>query len=323
MAGSRCTALRVNDIFPVLQALLDSAPGTLLHKKTAHLAPAARISSISSDEVDAAGSYVATIYRLPKSFPERFPENSAASDSVSTTPPSRQPFKAQYLTPDRISSERWRQCLTSSRVFHNCFEDNLLPTTSPSQRSFHHIGQKHTPVWAVTHRDDLFDAHEQCQLAWQEAKVIAEVSPQEYEAVSGLKIPEIHQSITGQHRLICAFEIGRSLRKAMVSCYPRVRMHWPNMALPECITEGKFYAAVGRFLMANPSTTHLFTKATMQRIASTWEPGTELSMARIVGNCPALPNGVEIYNFVTVSRSTTLWSQARRTCFEWHVWLGG
>lgn len=80
------------------------------------------------------------------------------------------------------------------------------------QRSFHHIGMKHNPVWVASHIDDTFDAHEQCQLAWQEAKIIAEFSPQEYEVISGQKIPEIHQSITGQRRLICAFEIVQSLR---------------------------------------------------------------------------------------------------------------
>ncbi|KAJ4307440.1 hypothetical protein N0V84_012736 [Fusarium piperis] len=59
-----------------------------------------------------------------------------------------------------------------------------------------------------------------------------------------------------------------------------------------------FYAAVGRFLMANPTTTDKFTKETMERIALRWEPGKEISMDRVVGNCPALPNGVKIYNFV-------------------------
>ncbi|KAI8667552.1 hypothetical protein NCS56_00892000 [Fusarium sp. Ph1] len=157
---------------------------------------------------------------------------------------------------------------------------------------------KHNPVWVASHIDDTFDSHEQCQLACQEAKIITESSPQEYESISGQKVPEIHQSITGQHRLICAFEIVRSLRMGMISCYPRIRMHWPNMVAPEAMTEGHFYAAVGRFLMANPAATRLFTRATMERIASTWELGTEISMARIVGNCPALPNPVTIYNYV-------------------------
>ncbi|KAJ4175236.1 hypothetical protein NW754_005656 [Fusarium falciforme] len=173
-----------------------------------------------------------------------------------------------------------------------------IQTMMTVQRSFHHIGMKHNTVWVASHIDDTFDSHEQCQLAWQEAKIITESSPQEYEAISGQKIPEIHQSITGQHRLICAFEIVRSLRMGMISCYPRIRMRWPNMVAPEAMTAGHFYAAVGRFLMANPATTRLFTRAIMERIASTWELGTEISMARIVGNCPALPNPVTIYNYV-------------------------
>ncbi|RSL89931.1 hypothetical protein CEP51_000964 [Fusarium floridanum] len=121
---------------------------------------------------------------------------------------------------------------------------------------------------------------------------------QEFEAMSGQKIPEIHESISGQHRLICAFEVVRELRKGMISCYPRMRMHWPNMCTSEAMAEGRFYAAVGRFLMANPAATHRFTRATMEGIASTWEECTEISMERVMGICPALPNPVTIYNHV-------------------------
>ncbi|RTE76991.1 hypothetical protein BHE90_008555 [Fusarium euwallaceae] len=173
-----------------------------------------------------------------------------------------------------------------------------IRTIMTVQRSLHHTGMKHNPIWVASHVDDTFDAHEQCQLSLQEAKIVAEVSPQEFEAMSGQKIPEIYESISGQHRLICAFEVVRELRKGMISCYPRMRMHWPNMCTSEAMAEGRFYAAVGRFLMANPAATHRFTRATMEGIASTWEECTEISMERVMGICPALPNPVTIYNHV-------------------------
>ncbi|RSL68934.1 hypothetical protein CEP54_002564 [Fusarium duplospermum] len=145
-----------------------------------------------------------------------------------------------------------------------------IHTMMTVQKSFTHIGMTHHPSWHIMHVDNTFNAHEQCELAWKAATSIATFSALHYQEMTGSRpIPEIHASITSQHRLICAHEVYRAIVGRSVSCYPRIRMHWPNMSEPEAITEGKFYAAVGRFLMANPSATHLFTRATMERIAST------------------------------------------------------
>ncbi|RSL45994.1 hypothetical protein CEP53_010524 [Fusarium sp. AF-6] len=167
-----------------------------------------------------------------------------------------------------------------------------------ARQSLDHIGQTETPRWETMYLNYTYDAQEEFQPAQQEARLTMEL-PEFHQSLStDFTAPRIDERITGQHRFICAFEIVQQIQGTGFSKHPRARMNWDEMDMPEANIEGMFYAAVGRFLMANPTTTDKFTKETMERIALRWEPGTELTMDRVVGLCLALPNGVKIYNCV-------------------------
>ncbi|KAI8666776.1 hypothetical protein NCS57_00904300 [Fusarium keratoplasticum] len=173
-----------------------------------------------------------------------------------------------------------------------------IRTLYKARQSLDHIRQTETPRWVTMYINHSYDAKEEFQLAQQEARMIIE-APELHQSLStDFTVPPIDERITGQHRLICAFEILQQIQITEFSKYPKARMDWSEMDMPEANLEGQFYAAVGRFLMANPTTTDKFTTETMEKIALRWEPGKDLSMDRVVGNCPALPNGVKIYNYV-------------------------
>ncbi|KAH7259901.1 hypothetical protein B0J15DRAFT_524797 [Fusarium solani] len=177
------------------------------------------------------------------------------------------------------------------------FSDDIR-TLYRARQSLDHIGQTETPRWVTMYINHTYDAQDEFQLAQQEATMIIE-APELHQSLStDFTVPPIDERITGQHRIICAFEILQQIQLTGFSKYPRARMDWSGMDMPESNLEGQLYAAVGRFLMANPTTADKFTKQTMERIALRWEPSKELSMDRVVGNCPALPNGVRIYNYV-------------------------
>ncbi|EEU39252.1 uncharacterized protein NECHADRAFT_82054 [Fusarium vanettenii 77-13-4] len=173
-----------------------------------------------------------------------------------------------------------------------------IQTLYKARQSLDHIGQTEPARWITMYINHSYDAHDEFQLAQQEARMIIE-APELHQSLStDFTVPRIDERITGEHRLICAFEILQQIQLTGFSKYPRARMSWEEMDMPEAKLEGQFYAAVGRFLMANPTTTDKFTKETMEGIALRWEPGKELTMDRVVGNCPALPNGVKIYTCV-------------------------
>ncbi|KAM0425351.1 hypothetical protein ACHAPT_009407 [Fusarium lateritium] len=109
---------------------------------------------------------------------------------------------------------------------------------------------------------------------------------------------DIDTRITGELRLVCAYEMMRRLLGQETDRYPRLRVPWEKIDHPLVAREGLFYSILAHFAMENPQHVQNLAKDKVAQIAASWCPGTDIGKDH-VGLLPDLGEaGVKLYNFV-------------------------
>ncbi|KAL4725515.1 hypothetical protein ACLX1H_007664 [Fusarium chlamydosporum] len=130
--------------------------------------------------------------------------------------------------------------------------------------------------WWVLHQRDSYDAF---------------LDARNLEKYAGTLAAEgnINDAITGEYRIICAYEILRVYLGQESNRYPRLRVVWYKMDTEKVRRQGFFYTALARFLFRNPDLQNLITPNTIGQIASRWELGSELTIAHVEPDHPSAP----------------------------------
>lgn len=126
------------------------------------------------------------------------------------------------------------------------------------------IGQKRLVEWEILIAKHSFDA-------FIEGSVM-----KEYSAVVAVTA-KIDAAITGEARMICAYEIVRQQFGQEYSRYPRMRAQWNEMDGDDMRREGHFYSALAEFFFQNPSQAFLVGRYNIRQIALAWKMGMKIA----------------------------------------------
>ncbi|KAM0326629.1 hypothetical protein ACHAQA_006498 [Verticillium albo-atrum] len=142
--------------------------------------------------------------------------------------------------------------ITSSRLaifgvnYHfACHQGIVMEATTNASTTMHvirrlwRIGQKHAVKWYILYQQSSYDG-------WIENQQLQKFSQQL--ASEGLIDPRI----TGEHRIVCAFEIMAMYFGHRCNRYPRKSAEWHEYDNEKVTKQGQFYSAIARALMANP-----------------------------------------------------------------------
>ncbi|KAM0502726.1 hypothetical protein ACHAP8_003556 [Fusarium lateritium] len=151
--------------------------------------------------------------------------------------------------------------------------------------------QKKEVHWWVLHQRDSYDAFVDARNLEKYATTLAAEG-------------NINDSITGEYRIICAYEILRCYLGQESNRYPRLRVAWHKMDTQKVRLEGFFYTAVARFLFRNPDKQDRITADTIGGIAARWELGSELTIAHVEPGRPDCPPDIDPENPGRVSLSS-------------------
>lgn len=145
--------------------------------------------------------------------------------------------------------------------------------------------------WWVLHQRDSYDAF---------------LDARNLEKYAGTLAAEgnINDAITGEYRIICAYEILRVYLGQESNRYPRLRVVWYKMDTEKVRRQGFFYTALARFLFRNPDLQNLITPNTIGQIASRWELGSKLTIAHVEPNHPSAPLELDSDHIGRVTLST-------------------
>lgn len=107
---------------------------------------------------------------------------------------------------------------------------------------------------------------------------------------------QISDKIRGQQRYLVGYELLRVYFGQEVNRYPRLRVPWDKCDHEAIHKEGQFYSALARFIIANPQYSDQCNKERIERVASSWVVGTELTVDQVLGPQP-VEGGITIGNF--------------------------
>ncbi|KAL7924333.1 hypothetical protein ACQKWADRAFT_331330 [Trichoderma austrokoningii] len=99
----------------------------------------------------------------------------------------------------------------------------------------------------------------------------------EYSAVVAVTA-NIDAAITGEARMICAYEIVRQQFGQEYSRYPRMRAPWNEMDGDDMRREGHFYSALAGFLFQHPDQAFLVGRYNIRQIALGWKAGLTITV---------------------------------------------
>lgn len=110
---------------------------------------------------------------------------------------------------------------------------------------------------------------------------------------------DIDSRITGQHRLICAYEMIRQIFGQSHNRYPLLRVYWDKIDSTEVITECHFYSALANFFSKYPELSCKVDDASITDVAKRWRYGQVLSPDDVLLNSLELESGgTTIHNFM-------------------------
>ncbi|UPL03878.1 hypothetical protein LCI18_014812 [Fusarium solani-melongenae] len=127
------------------------------------------------------------------------------------------------------------------------------------------LGQTRPVEWDLLYLRLSFDGYQMARMARKYAPII----------VAEGYIPS---EIQGKNRLICPYEIIAMHLGHSSSWYPKVNLPWQKMDDEDVERQGRFYSALARFMMADPS--------------SSIKIRQEMTMDHVDGKIPPLENGV-------------------------------
>lgn len=167
------------------------------------------------------------------------------------------------------------------------------PTVSQTIGRLWRLGaeQAGTINWDIVKTSDSLDSYQESRLMHKQAVVLAAEG----------NIPD---QITGQLRLICAYELLREMFGQEFNRYPMARVPWDRCDSDEVRREGLFYSQLAVFLMKTPRYAERITRENMEGIARCWEPGMPVVKQMIVDpSANARQGGVILRNYCDYERS--------------------
>lgn len=99
----------------------------------------------------------------------------------------------------------------------------------------------------------------------------------EYSAVVAVTA-NIFSAISGEARMICAYEIVRQRFGQEYSLYSRMRAPWNEMDGDDMRREGYFYSALAEFFFQNPDQAFLVGRYNIRQIALAWKVGMKITV---------------------------------------------
>ncbi|KAK1241312.1 hypothetical protein MKX08_001286 [Trichoderma sp. CBMAI-0020] len=125
------------------------------------------------------------------------------------------------------------------------------------------INQTHHVEWEILIAKHTFDA-------FIEGSIM-----KEYSAVAAVTA-NLVSAISGEARMICAYEIVRQQFGQEYSLYSRMRAPWNEMDGDDMRREGYFYSALAKFFFRNPDQAFLVGRYNIRKIALAWKVGMEI-----------------------------------------------
>lgn len=126
-------------------------------------------------------------------------------------------------------------------------------------------GQKQHVEWEILIAKHSFDAFIEGSILKEYSAVVAATA-------------NIDAAITGEARMICAYEIVREQFGQEYSRYPRMRAPWNEMDGEDIRREGYFYSALAEFFVQNPDQAFLVGRYNIRQIAMAWKAGMEITV---------------------------------------------
>ncbi|KAF5567439.1 dead helicase [Fusarium napiforme] len=129
-------------------------------------------------------------------------------------------------------------------------------------------------TWEILHQRDSYDAFLDARNCEKLAHNMAAEG-------------NINPAITGQYRIICAYELIRAMMGHESNHYSRLRVPWFAMDSKRVRDEGFFYSALANFLFRNPSRQDLISPETIGDVAARWQLGSPLTIEHIEPGHPS------------------------------------
>ncbi|KAL6904243.1 hypothetical protein GGI43DRAFT_432850 [Trichoderma evansii] len=130
------------------------------------------------------------------------------------------------------------------------------------------IGQKRHVEWEILTARYSFDAFIEGSIMKEYSTVVAATA-------------NIDAAITGEARMICAYEIIKQQLGQEYSRYPRMRAPWNEMDGDDMCYEGYFYSALADFFFQNPDQAFLVGRYNIRQIALAWKIGVKITTAMV------------------------------------------
>lgn len=127
------------------------------------------------------------------------------------------------------------------------------------------INQKRHVEWEILIAKHTFDA-------FIEGSIM-----KEYSAAVAVTA-NIASAISGDARMICAYEIVRQHFGQEYSLYSRMRAPWNEMDGDDMRREGYFYSALAEFFFRNPDQAFLVGRYNIRQIALAWTVGMKITV---------------------------------------------